>query len=201
MNKEIEIRIQITGDEVQALKNYLGKPTQIEHQTDYYLDNPQSPLFIVFPEGDKDANIFLRIRETEHGAVLCVKDSHKEPGTRNPLYCDEYETSISNVDETLALFRIIGFTEATIVRKTRKIFSLPELEIAIDEVENCGTFMEIEVKKEVAMIEEGYQLIYDWLRSIGITTFIRQKRGYIHLIMNPHWQSLGDLGKEEINLS
>jgi predicted adenylyl cyclase CyaB len=200
MNKEIEIRTQLYPEQEKTLREYLHanyEATQTLHQTDYYLDNPQSPFFTTFPEGDKDASIFLRLRQTQNSTMLGVKHSHNVPGSRKPLYCNEYETKIEKLDETLKLFKLIGFTDVTVVNKTRTTFNVDNiLEIAVDEVEKCGTFMEIEVKKDVETIEEGYQLIYDWLRSIGIKKFKRQMKGYIHIIMNPAWE----FGEKEITL-
>ena len=45
--------------------------------------------------------------------------------------------------------------------------------------------MEVELKTDVPNAKTGINLIYDFLKSIGITEFKIQTRGYISMLWNP----------------
>lgn len=190
MNKEIEIKIQINDCMLYKIRNHLVKcaiHSDQRQQVDHYLDDQKKSFFFVSLQGDKDSYNFLRIRETGKETILCLKRSHKNPKTRAPIFAEEYETLVFGVKETLDFMTALGYIVVAVVKKARTAFLIDDFEVSIDKVEGLGTFLEIELKRPVESVIDGRTLIYDWLKSVGITEFKLHKQGYVHMIMNPQF--------------
>ena len=190
MSKEIEVRIQIDESFLESIKSWLD--TNAEYQgeirhKEYYLNNPSSTFLFTAPEGYKDARDFLRVRFTPEGDSFCLKRFHDDPVAKRPLYCDEHEVTVSDGDTVLELMRSLGYTDQTLVQKIRNTYRFDDFEIVLDRVTNAGLFMEVELKVEVANAQVGLKLIYDFLRSIGVTKFKLQTRGYVSMLWNPDY--------------
>lgn len=187
MNREIEVKIQITEKDLDGLKEWLEKKAKFTgsiSQVDYYLNNPKAPFFYVSEWRGKECDDYLRIRKTDKQHYLCLKRVHRgEKG--KPLYCDEYEVMVNDADKTLELMKASGFTDITILAKQRDTYLYDIFEVAIDVVADLGVYVEVELKKEVEGYEEGYELIYAVLREMGLTRFRVQPQGYVHQLWNP----------------
>jgi len=195
MSKEIEVRIQADKVVVDKAKAWLEKNAKYVgdiHHVEYYLNKPATTFFFNAPQGYKDALDYLRIRLTKKGDSFCLKKFHVDPIEKRTLYCDEYEVDVSDGRKTLELMKALGYTEQTLMEKKRKIYTFDCFEIVIDEVKNLGMFMEVELKNEVANARMGVQIIYDFLKLIGVTNFKLQTRGYVSMLWNPSY----DFGTE-----
>ena len=197
MNKEIEVKLQLDDKLLNQTNGWLNKNAKhiktINH-TEYYLNKPETTFFFLAPEGYKDAMDYLRVRFTKDGDSFCFKKFHEDAIEKRPLYCDEYEVSVSDGKTTLELMKALGYTEQTLMEKKRSIYTFDVFEIVIDQVTNLGVFMEVELKTEVPNVKVGLKLIYDFLKSIGITKFKLQTRGYVSMLWNPEY----DFGKEVV---
>ena len=72
------------------------------------------------------------------------------------------------------------------MEKKRKKFLVGVYEIVIDEVKNLGTFVEIEIKQQVADPKSALKNLETFLvQTIGIKEFWLQTRGYISQLRNP----------------
>jgi len=201
MSKEIEVRIQIDESLLKNVKAWLDKNAEyqgeIRHK-EYYLNNPKTTFFFTArrsvsePEGYKDALDYLRVRFTPEGDSFCFKRFHEDPIEKRPLYCDEHEVKVSDGETVLELMRLLGYTDQTLVQKIRNTYRFDDFEIVLDQVTNAGLFMEVELKVEVANAQIGLKLIYDFLRSMGVTKFKLQTRGYVSMLWNPDY----NFGKE-----
>jgi predicted adenylyl cyclase CyaB len=118
---------------------------------------------------------------------MCLKKFHEDPVEKRPLYCDEYEIEVSDGKKALELMRALGYTEQTLVDKTRDIYTFDCFEIVLDRVKNVGIFMEVELKKEVESARVGVQEIYSFIKSLGIKKFKLQRRGYVSMLWNPDY--------------
>lgn len=194
MNKEIEVKIQITDNDLNKVREWLKENAKFSgsiSQIDYYLNNPKSPFFYTSDWRGKDSDDYLRIRKTDRKNYLCLKRIHRnEKG--EPLYCDEHEVVIDSAENALQLMKASGFVDVTVVEKQREAYLYDIFEVAIDTVTDLGIFVEVELKKEVEGHEVGYQLIYTALRTMGLTKFKHQPQGYVHQLWNPQL----DLSKE-----
>lgn len=192
-HQEIEIKIQITPEQMSILDKWLSSNSEYKgeiHHIEYYLDNPEN-TFLFEADGMKDTRIldakdWLRVRMTENGDSICLKRFHPDP--ENPgkhTHCDEYETKVESGKMTLELLKNLGFTNETILDKTRKTYDAKEFEIVVDDVKGLGIFVEIELKKDVDDVKKGHEEINNLLKQIGIIEFKKQFRGYVSMLWNP----------------
>jgi adenylate cyclase, class 2 len=198
MKTEIEIKIQIIEDQGKHLVEWLDKNStnkKIVYQVEHYLNNPLTSFIFTSQEGYRDSKDFLRIRFSSGKDSLCLKQWHSSDNNSSLTHCDEYETEVQNGEEVLRLFRALGYTEEVIIKKTRVSYTTLNFDISIDEVENLGHFMEIELIAEVETVQLGLSLIYDFLKKRGLYRFRKMERGYVSMMWNPE----RDFG-EEINL-
>lgn len=191
MQKEIEVKIQISDAQLVNVEQWLKQRGSfcgtVQHE-EYYLDNPTSPLTFISPEGYKDARYYLRVRRSpEKGDSVCLKKWYGDAKTGKKTHCDEWEISVSDGKTALELLSQLGFTDATPIKKTRRIYCVDEFEVVIDTVEDLGVFIEIELKEFVDDVEAGLQRIYDAIKRMGITTCKKQERGYTSMVWNPHY--------------
>ncbi len=190
MIKEIEIKIQIDKNQLEQLKAWLSDHAEFKgalSHTEWYLDNPQDTFFFTAPEGYKDALKYLRVRHTERVDSVAYKLWYKDPETGKTTHCDEYETKVENGQVMLALFAQLGFTQQTKIAKQRETYVTRDFEIVIDQIEDLGYFVEIEVLHPKENVKESLQDIHDFLRSIGITCFRKIDRGYVSMAWNPEY--------------
>jgi len=188
MNKEIEIKIQVDSLTEKRITSWLtthatayGTITVIDH----YLDNPNASFIFTAPEGHKDALTYLRIRNTKTKNYLCLKEVHRDPQTKDSFYCDEYEVGIEEVTTTLALMKRLGYTDVTTLKKQRTIYRYNMFEIVLDTVEGLGKFIEIELKEAVDTPQRGHTIIRNFLKTIGVTSYIQHQQGYVRMLWNP----------------
>ncbi len=85
------------------------------------------------------------------------------------------------------VLKSLGFSEAFELKKKRKLYYIDDLEIALDDLEGIGTFIEIELKSDEQDVMIGTKKIHDFLRSVGITQFIQYDRSYLHMTVNPSY--------------
>jgi len=190
VSKEIEVRIKIDDQSLVKAKAWLEKNAKYQgerNHTEYYLNKPATTFFFTAPEGYKDALDYLRVRLTEKGDSLCFKKFYEDPIEKRPLYCDEYEVEVLDGKKTLELFKALGYTDQTLMQKTRNTYSFDSFEIVVDQVKNLGIFMEVELKTEISDVKVGIKCIYDFLKAIGIKKFELQKRGYVSMLWNPQF--------------
>ncbi|MCK4517534.1 class IV adenylate cyclase [Candidatus Babeliales bacterium] len=190
MNQEIEVKIQIESDQLKKLQSWLEKHAtfvgELRHK-EYYLDNPQSTFFFTAREDYKDALRYLRVRFTPQGDSVCYKDFYVDSETGKTTHCDEIESKVADGRAVLQLLAALGYTNKTLVEKKRKTYLFDDFEIVIDEVTNLGIFVEVELKEQVENVKAGTQLIFDFLKSVGITKFKKQERGYVSMLWNPDY--------------
>ena len=104
----------------------------------------------------------VRIRKNEKGNVLTYKKIHKEC---NPIYCDEFETFVSNKEQMENILFALGFNVEMVIDKTRETYLLNNLELDFDSVKNLGELLEIELKDNSSDINE----IYNFVKKYGLS--------------------------------
>ena len=186
--REVEIKAKIDPAAREQIEAWLNK-NAVSHgsvvQSEVYLDDPRNTFFFTNPAGFKDANDYLRVRQTPKGNTLCFKRVHRDKDGKNP-YCDEYEVVINDPAMTLALLEQLGFTERTPIEKTRKKYSYGDYEISLDYVKGLGDFVEIELKREETDPTKGLQEMQQFLeKTMGVKDYAKQSHGYASMIWNP----------------
>ena len=147
---KVEIKAEIQKNKTIILKEYLkchgftAVGTNI--QEDVYYEHPSKSF--------DDTDEALRVRrsvvpEGEAEILLTYKGCNRsEVGqTRKELEC-----TVSNADILNSILLELGFSPSTSVKKVRSSFSRDDIIVSIDEVEELGSFIELEI-----MCAEGYE--------------------------------------------
>jgi predicted adenylyl cyclase CyaB len=190
MQKEIEIKIKLNAKEIHILQDWLlvnAKNLGVHKITDYYLDNPRSSFYFKSKKGFKDALNHLRVRFFGEKNFVCYKK--RTINEQGSTVCgDELETEVFDGNSFLEMFKLLGFADQVVIKKVRNIFLFEnKFEIVIDEVDNLGTFVEIELKNFNEGVDHGMQEIYGLLKKVGIKEFILFDRGYLCMTLNSNY--------------
>ena len=104
------------------------------------------------------------------------------------MYSDEYETAISDLDNTLKIYENLGYYKAITVNKHRREWEYDEFIIAYDCIENLGNFFEIELKNDNVPFETGQAKIKQFIASVLGEDYALSNTGYPTLIyqLNNH---------------
>jgi predicted adenylyl cyclase CyaB len=97
--------------------------------------------------------------------------------------CDEFETLVTEVEAIKNILRRLDFQKIVVVEKRRSTWKYKDVEIAIDQVTDLGSHIELEAKGAFASVEEARRRLYEVLKEIGAKTGPQDYRGYPHLLL------------------
>ncbi|MBI4093324.1 MAG: class IV adenylate cyclase [Candidatus Kerfeldbacteria bacterium] len=178
-NVEVELTFPLLNQE--ALKRRLAELARPEKQQEYQKDTYYIPAHRNFLK-QKPISEWLRVRETQKGASLNYKFWHNQDDAQ-AVSADELETEVSDVGAVKNILRRLDIKEVVIVEKRRSTWMYKDVEIAIDEVTDLGSHIELEAKGEFASVEEAKKRLYVVLKEIGAKTGLQDFRGYPHLLL------------------
>ena len=177
--REIELKFPLKNKEavLAKLESLVGEPGQVVTQKDTYFNPPHRDF--LEPEHVSE---WLRIRETEKGATINYKNWHKEDNVES-VKADEYETSIDEPEAMDRIFDVLQFKKLIVVEKKRQTWDYKDVEIAIDEVIDLGSFIEIEAKGNFESEEAAEKHLYDILKELGAEVGEQDFKGYPMLLL------------------
>jgi len=158
---EYELKLKIDDPEdVRKKLSYLGASFQgAIIEIDHYYQHPCRD----FSETDEA----LRVRDL--GGIIEL--TYKGPREKAEIKARE-EVTARVVKEDLEKLKLIleklGFTPLARVVKQREVYLYDPYLITIDNVEDLGTFMEIELRTRRVSREEAENMIRDFLETLGI---------------------------------
>lgn len=123
--------------------------------------------------------VFLRLRVKNGTRILFTLKKRMA----NDLDAIEHEVEVSSQEEMAQALALMGYQEAVRVNKTRVITHYNDCEICLDEVENLGTFIEMEKLTESGDSETIQEEMFKFFESIGITRADRVMSGYDILML------------------
>ncbi len=123
--------------------------------------------------------IFLRIRIKNNSKIIFTAKKTLHTG----LDCLEYETEISSYKQMYDALIIMGYKEALRINKTRIITHYNGCEICIDEVEDLGSFIEMEKLCEEGDSKKIQEELFGFLQSVGVSKDDRVFNGYDDLLL------------------
>lgn len=153
-NKEVELKFVIT----QNIKNQIIADLEKNCSRvfeDHLIDTYYEPSFKNFEINGQTMEC-IRIRERQGKCVLGYKKIHREC---SPVYCDEYETEISDKTQMENILFALGFNTQMIIDKTRTSYKLGSFQFDFDSVKNLGELLEVELKNDMANIEDIYKFV------------------------------------------
>jgi adenylate cyclase, class 2 len=183
-NIEIEIKVQVEKNVFENFKSYLSKNAEFikssEQSDEYFTPSHRNFVEPAFPFE------WLSIRERNNHAILNYKHWYPENEEKS-THCDEFEVELSDAENMRKIFNSLNIETMVKVVKKREIYNHKgEFEICLDEVDELGYFIEIEVKKEFGSIETANKKLIDFATEMGIDVSKRNYRGYPFLLMEKH---------------
>lgn len=119
----------------------------------------------------------LRIRKQNDKYILTLKQPQI-----NELDCIEKEVEIKNPEIYIDMFKLLGFEAFSHVKKTRQTCTYNGYDICLDEVEDLGTFIEVEKITDGNNSEKVQEELFTFLESLGIKKEDQVIHGYDILI-------------------
>jgi adenylate cyclase, class 2 len=169
---ELEVKYQLadwggTYERIQAQGFVLAKQSE---QTDTY--------FLVNVAADDGAKHYLRIREDRTARTNSL-DYHRAWSSGAS---EETEVGIEDRPATVKILMFLGLTVQCVVAKTRKEFRRDGVLVVMDDVEDLGHFVEIEIEGELT--PENLSILDRIGREIGLERASEiRNAGYPDLIM------------------
>lgn len=127
--------------------------------------------------------VFLRIRvQNGEKIILTAKKSKVKTGNES-LIKREHEVIVDSADEVRGILDMLGLKEAVRVVKTRRTTRYKDFEICLDDIDNLGSFIELEkigTEEEAGKIQRE---MIEFLASLGIPENNRVMKGYDILML------------------
>lgn len=167
---EIEAKAAIENKEEikQRILEAGGKYIRVETQSDIYFAHPSRD----FMKTDEA----LRIREAGNEYTLTYKGPKLDKLTKTR---EEIEIKLDDPVPMAGVLKMLGFMEVAPVVKTRSHYTLGDYQVALDEVEGLGHFIEIEKHADSYKPEELVEL----LKSLGVEESKMERRSYLELLI------------------
>lgn len=170
--KEIEVKALLKNKEeviakLETLGCALGEPIR---QVDTVYTRIPAKTVEEYLKNDH----FVRIREKSDGRFIFTV---KKPLSKEVLTKAEHETEVVNAKELEQALFLMGYQVANKVIKLRCTARYKEFEICIDEVEELGSFIEIEKmsKEDPEIVRKD---LIDFMISIDVSLDDEVKKGY-----------------------
>ena len=173
MNIEIEVKAKIKyfGQIKNKLKEMGCVLFEPIVQDDYIYNKKGIDLYKGY-----DGSPVLRVRVQGKKILFTLKKNRS-----NELDCIEKELEISNKETMEDIFELLDYEKTVEVHKKRIKTNYKDYEICLDEVEELGSYIEVEKMSD----EDGEKVqseLFDFLQTLGISKEDRVFNGYDTLI-------------------
>ena len=180
--KDKEIEIQVRIEDCRQLLLFLEKEGTFKwerRQLDLYL-TPAVNSFVA----ERPVRKWLRLRDADGKCSLDFKNWHYD-GSGKSEWCDEFETSIGEIEQAKKILTALGFETLTTVDKVRRCWRYGDYEVALDSVKDLGEFVEIEYKGDDCNVDpaEITEAMIAFLKNTGCGTITRNFVGYPFLLL------------------
>jgi len=133
----------------------------ITYETTLSKDDPAWNIFRIRKQGDKT------ILTMKYKASSRSRDNH------------ERETTIDNAKEVADMLERVGYVQGVRIKKTRQTAKYNDFEICVDEIDQLGSFIEVEkLADDDANVDEIQDDLWSLLRKLGVNSEDRVHEGY-----------------------
>jgi len=172
MCAEIEAKLKVQSLEpIETKLKELGAEFIAEQkQTDFYFDDADSDLL----KSDRCLRVRLQAVGSDETIFLTYKGA-KEKGRFKKR--KEIEVEVKDSDSVEKLLSELGYEKAIVIEKKRRIWRFGECEVALDQLPQLGSFVEIEGPDEekVAKVQVSLDLANLPHISSGYAVLTREK--------------------------
>lgn len=150
-----------------------GRINQILRMAEFIEEKMEEDIYFSSPiRNFKETDEALRVRYSNDKIILTYKGPKLDKVSKSR---EEYEAFVSG--EIEQILQKLGYNELLRVKKKRKVYKYKEYKISIDEVEDLGEYLEVELKsnnlQDVEKIENLFDLLF--LES--------ERRSYLELLL------------------
>ncbi|QDU62351.1 CYTH domain protein [Planctomycetes bacterium Pan216] len=180
MNYEVELKFHVT--DVAGLRAKLeklgAKEIKSKRQIDRYFNHPCRDF------AETDEAVRVRV-DGEHNRVT-YKGPKIDSATKTRR---EIEVTLapgeSSRDDFAALLLEVGFRDVISVAKTRVVLDMVwkelTLEIALDDVDGLGSFLEIEAQADDQSLDDARRKVLELAETLGYTDV--ERRSYLQMLL------------------
>ena len=168
-NTELEFKIKASEREQDRVLNLIKNDSVLLKEEDqeaiYYKTNYREMN-----------NEWLRIRKEDNNIVFNYKRKEND-------IIKEYNVTIDNMDNLNTILKYLGLKETSIVSKHRISYLYKEkYEFSFDDVDNLGTYIEIELKKYEYNFDKELNLLMNLINELNIDINKIELKRYPELI-------------------
>lgn len=150
---------------------------EVNHVDKYY--TPKHRNFVE-PEHPFE---WLSIRDRGQKTILNYKHYYPE-NSAETTHCDEYDIKLENGGKIEKVFSALDLRKLVTVRKKRSIYTFQnKFEIAMDEVEGLGNFIEVEAIKDFGSVEKTREKLHSFAERLGVDISNEDHKGYPRMLM------------------
>lgn len=126
----------------------------------------------------KANKVFMRIRIQDGKKVILTAKIPKNIAGEGNLVKREHEVIVDSAEEARSILGMLGLKEAVRTMKTRQTANHGDYEICIDEVEDLGTFIEVEKIADEKDADTILEEMMEFLAPLGVTAEDKVTKGY-----------------------
>ncbi|MHC1627373.1 MAG: class IV adenylate cyclase [Candidatus Nezhaarchaeales archaeon] len=160
---EVEVKVAIDEKEKEEIIKKLnshGEPLGAYSEEDLFFRNVHDASY------GKNKTLKLRRRNDEIKLIFKCKGANEEFKENLEIEVKIDEHDANNV---LQLLKYLGFEESTTIKKKRIAYRVDDCFVNLDDVENLGLFVEIEVLTDEHKRGEAHEKIRKVLSILGIS--------------------------------
>lgn len=180
MDREIEIKLEITENEYDKLLSYLlknGSNHTKKEQNDIYF----SPKYRPFFGGDIDDEC-LRIRIMKDKNILSYKKIFFG-SSDDDIHLEEHESDVSDLEQVIKILNCLDIEKVLTLHKIRDSFMYQDIfEISLDKVTDLGYFIELEIKDDSLSVYDANTKLKDLVTSFDLSLTSRNLEGYATML-------------------
>lgn len=178
---ELKFPLLLSSEVITFLEKNASKWKSDVYQKDSYYLPAHRNFLDVYPVVER-----LRVRESVKWNSINYKHRHIV-AWQNMNTCDEYETKVESIESIRKLLHALDFMEIIAVEKLRNTWNYDWVEICIDEVNELGSYIELEAKWEFKDAQIAKQHLYNVLEKIGAKVWEQDNEWYPYLLLKKHW--------------
>lgn len=150
-----------------------GRIDQILREAKFIEEKVEEDIYFSSPIRDfRDTDEALRIRYSGENSILTYKGPKLDKISKSR---EEFEAFVSG--EIEEILQKLGYKKILNVRKKRKVYLYKDYTVSIDDVEDLGEYIEIELKSEnlqdIKRIENLFEVLF----------LERERRSYLELLL------------------
>jgi len=166
-----EIEAKVKGDSLQTAAEKLARLgaefVQEQVQTDYYFDDAKTGL----NKTDRCLRLRQQFADNQEKVLLTYKGAKEKDNFKKR---QEVEIEVKDLDSTGKLLSALGYEQALVVEKKRRVWRLGNCRVCLDELPLLGSFLEIE--------GPDAEKIADVQSSLGLANLSHIPESYAKLI-------------------